>query len=175
MSFDPKGQVYHVPVLNEVYGVSPEERTIINIYGGKSSFTNHQVDLALFLLHYLLGTKGIALSGKRVSEKELKGGEMFFRGPHTSPTKGLIEKYGKTPKGLIDAGLRVGGKPSELGDAAIELRVAPKIPVTYVLWAEDDEFPASVSILFDPTIQEFIPLDIIYGVTILTHHRLVEG
>jgi len=130
--------------------------------------------LSLFLLHYLLGTKDIPPEGRRVSEKELKGGEMFFRGPHTLPVKGIIEKFGKNPAGLVEAGLRLEGKKVDLGDASVQLLVAPKIPVTYVLWAEDEEFPASVSILFDPTIQEFVPLDIIYGITIYTYHRLLE-
>jgi hypothetical protein len=133
------------------------------------------VELTLFLLHYLLGTRETSLVGKRVSEKELKGGEMFFRGPHTLPVKGIIERFGKDPQGLIDRGLKLGGKRVELGDASIELKAAPKIPVTYVLWAEDEEFPASASILFDPTIEEFLPLDIIYGAAILLSHRLLAS
>jgi len=172
--FDGKDGCYQVPVLDEVYGVFPLDNRIVRLRGGsKASEKKYRVELTLFLLHYLLGTKEIPLEGKRVSEKELKGGEMFFRGPHTLPVKGIIDKFGRNPKGLIDTGIGLKGKEADLGDASIELRAAPKIPVTYVLWAEDEEFPASVSILFDPTIQEFLPLDIIYGVTIIVSHRLV--
>jgi len=175
VSFDEKDGCYQIPVLDEVYGVFPQDTKIVRYHEREATLEGkHRVELTLFLLHYLLGTKKVSLEGKRVSEKELSGGEMFFRGPHTLPVKGVIEKFGRNPKEFIDSGLRLGGKKIELGDASMELRAAPKIPVTYVLWAEDEEFPASVSILFDPTIQEFLPLDIIYGVTIVLSHRLVE-
>jgi hypothetical protein len=176
VSFDGQKGSYQIPMLDELYGVYPRDTKIVGLQGGERALAGkHRVELTLFLLHYLLGTKETSLEGKRVSEKELKGGEMFFRGPHTLPVKGIIEKFGRNPQGFMELGLKLGGKKVELGDASIELAAAPKIPVTYVLWAEDDEFPASVSILFDPTIQEFLPLDIIYGATIVLSHRLVEG
>jgi len=176
VSFDEQDGCYQIPVLDEVYGVFPQDAKIVGLHRGERTLAGkHRVELTLFLLHYLLGTKEVSLEGKRVSGKELKGGEMFFRGPHALPVKGIIEKFGRNPKELIDSGLRLGGKKVELGDASMELKAAPKVPVTYVLWAEDEEFPASASILFDPTIQEFLPLDIIYGVTIVLSHRLVEG
>lgn len=173
VAFDRKEGCYHIPVLDEVYAVFPQEKKIVRLQAEKSAGGKYQIELFLFLLHYLLGTKDVSLGGKRVSEKELMGGEMFFRGPHAFPTKGIINKFGNNPQGFIEAGLLLKGREIALGDAGIELRLAPKVPVTYVLWAEDEEFPASVSILFDPTIQEFLPLDIIYGVTIVTYHRLV--
>ena len=173
--FDRKDGFYRIPMLDEVYEVYPQDKKIVRQIEEKFPEEKYRVELTLFLLHYLLGTTDVPLAGKRVSEKELKGGEMFFRGPHALPTRGIIKKFGKNPKGLIDTGLNLRGSKIDLGDASIELRAAPKIPVTYVLWAEDEEFPASVTILFDPTIQEFLPLDIIYGVTILTSYRLVDG
>ena len=174
ISFDQKDGFYRIPVLNDFYGIFPQDKRIVRLSGKRRvSEEKYQVELTLFLLYYLLGTKDIPLVGKRVSEKELKGGEMFFRGPHALPVNAIIEKFGQNPEGLIASGLLLGGKKVELGDASIELRPAPKVPVTYVLWAEDEEFPASVSILFDPTIQEFLPLDVIYGITILLSHRLV--
>lgn len=175
ISFDPEDGCYQIPVLDETYAVFTRDKRIIRLTEGESSKEKYQVELTLFLLHYLLGTSELTLAGRRVSEKELKGGEMFFRGPHALPVKGIIKKFGRNPKGLISAGLDLRGREIGLGDAAIELNAAPKIPVTYVLWAEDEEFPASASILFDSTIQEFLPLGIIYGVTIFLSHRLLEG
>lgn len=175
VSFDHRQERYLVPVLDEVYSVFPKNKTIIKLPESDASQEKFQVELSLFLLHYLLGTKNIPLAGKRVSEKELKGGEMFFRGPHTLSTHGIIKKFGNNPEGFVAAGLKLTGEKVNLGDAAIELKAAPKVQITYVLWREDEEFPASVKILFDPTIQEFLPLDIIYGLTIFTSHRLVEN
>jgi len=175
VSFDHQQELYLIPVLDEVYGVSPKDKKITKLTEGDSSQEKFRVELTLFLLHYLLGTKNISLKGKLVSEKELKGGEMFFRGPHALSTPNIIKKFGNNPEGFLAAGLKLKGEKIALGNAAIELKAAPKIPITYVLWIADEEFPASVKILFDPTIQEFLPLDIIYGLTIFTSHRLIES
>jgi hypothetical protein len=174
VSLDHRQELYLITVLDEVYGVSPKDKKITKLPEGDASQEKFRVELTLFLLHYLLGTKNIPLEGKRVSEKELKGGEMFFRGPHALSTQGIIKKFGNNPEGLLAAGVKLKGEKIGLGDAAIELKAAPMVPINYVLWIEDEEFPASVKILFDPTIQKFLPLDIIYGLTIFTSHRLVD-
>ena len=173
VTFDPKQGRYLIPVLDEIYGVCPKDKKITKPFESDASQEKLRVERTLFLLYYLLGTKNIPLEGKRVSEKELKGGEMFFRGPHAFSTQRITKKFAKNPEGFLAAGLKLKGEKVNLGDAAIELKAAPKVPITYVLWVEDEEFPASVKILFDPTIQEFLPLDIIYGLTIFTSHRLV--
>jgi hypothetical protein len=172
--FDHQQELYLIPVLDEVYGVSLKDKKITKPLESDASQKKFRVELTLFLLHYLLGTKNTPLEGKRISEKELKGGEMFFRGPHVLSTQGIIKKFGNNPEGFLAAGLKLKGKKIFLGDAAVELKAAPKVPITYVLWLEDEEFPASVKILFDPTIQEFLPLDIIYGLTMFISHRLVD-
>lgn len=171
--FDSKDQFYTIPVLNEKYTVFPWKERILKL-PDLFEVTKAEIELSLFLLHYLLGTKNIPLNGKMVSEKDLKGGEMFFRGPHSLPIGKIIKRFGKDPNGLIQAGTLLGGNRIDLGDASIELRAAPKIPITYVLWAEDDEFPASVTMLFDPTIQEFLPLDIIFGISIFVYKSLTK-
>ena len=148
---------------------------ITKLIEGDASQEKFRVALTLFLLHYLLGTKHIPPEKKRVSEKELKGGEMFFRGPHALSTQGIIKRFGNNPEGFLAAGLKLKGEKIGLGDVAIELMAAPRVPVAYVLWVEDEEFPASISILFDPTLQAFFPLDIIYGLTMFTSHRLIES
>ena len=175
VTFDHKQGFYLIPVLDEVYGVSPKDKKITKLPESDASQKKFRVELTLFLLHYLLGTKNIPLEKKRVSGKELKSGEMFFRGPHALSTQGIIKKFGNNPEGFLAVGLKLKGEKIFLGDAAIELKAAPKAPITYVLWLEDEEFPASVKILFDPTIQEFLPLDIIYGLTIFISHRLVDN
>ena len=174
ITYDKSKACYAIPVLNETYELFPREKTIVERERGNAPAERYRIELVLFLLHYLLGTTDGPLKGRPVSEKELKGGEMFFRGPHTLPTQAIARTFGHDPQRLLERGCRLKGKPGNLGDVSVELSPAPKIPITYVLWAADEEFPASVSVLFDPTIQEFLPLDIIYGVCIFTAHRLTE-
>ena len=173
ISFNSKERCYIVPVLNERYGISPWEEKIVRISDLNNNISTKEIELSLFLLHYLLGAKDIELRDDLVSEKDIKGGEMFFRGPHSLPVKRIIEKYGRDPNGFVSTGVKLGGIKVDFGDSAIELKAAPKIPITYVLWAEDEEFPASAKVLFDSTIREFLPLDIIYGITVFVYKSLI--
>lgn len=165
---------YTIPVLDEEYAVFPFDKKISEISDMNNRRVKPGVDLGLLLLHYLIGARDVPLKNERVSTKELTGGEMFFRGPHTPPVEKIIEKYGKNPSGLISAGEKLGGIKLDMGDASIELITVPKIPVTYVLWAQDDEFPASATILFDLSIQEFLPLDVIFGLSVFVYNRLIK-
>ena len=130
VSFDHKQGLYIIPVLDKVYGVSPKDKKITKLPESDASQNKFRVELILFLLHYLLGTKNIPLEGRRVSGKELKGGEMFFRGPHALSTQGIIKKFGNNPEGFLAAGLKLKGEKIFLGDAAIKLKAAPKVPIT---------------------------------------------
>jgi hypothetical protein len=48
----------------------------------------------------------------------------------------------------------------------------PEIPVTYVLWTQDDEFPASVTIMFDKSIEGWFSLDMIFMVVLIVTERI---
>jgi hypothetical protein len=46
--------------------------------------------------------------------------------------------------------------------------------VEYILYAEDDEFPAQLIITFDRTVDRHLPLDAIWALINLTTHRLLS-
>jgi hypothetical protein len=50
----------------------------------------------------------------------------------------------------------------------------PGIPVTYVLWVEDSEFPASVSVMFDSSIERWLKLDMIFLLVETLTQRIME-
>lgn len=150
---------YEVDFMNGVYCLNPEKRTII-------SPVNHPAfggGLELLLLAYLVDGKGIELGGKWISEKQVPGGSLFFTGPHEMPLAPLAERYGSDSAGLVEAGRGLGGTILEFGDASVAFMALPRIPVAFVLWEEDDEFPAEVTVMFDETIHLHIPVDVILG------------
>ncbi len=76
----------------------------------------------------------------------------------------------------MEIGTALGGtKVEEYGDIALEFMALPRIPVVCVLWAEDEEFPARVSFLFDPSIESFLPLDVILALVRSVVKRLLES
>ena len=57
--------------------------------------------------------------------------------------------FGGCPEKLVEAGEKLGGQRADAGDWAVTVHIFPKVPVTFVLWEGDDEFPPSGNILFD--------------------------
>ena len=48
------------------------------------------------------------------------------------------------------------------------------MPLAYVLWKGDEEFPARIGFLFDSTIQDYFTLDVIWCMVAETSQRLAE-
>ncbi len=132
-------------------------------------------EFQLLLLTYLTSAQNVPFSGKWVSEKDLQGGSLFFKGPHQLPVARIIERFGKDPEKFLKIGTAFGGMKIDYGDVALEFMALPKIPMVCVLWAEDEEFPARVSFLFDPSIQSLLPLDVILALVRSVVRRLLES
>jgi hypothetical protein len=50
----------------------------------------------------------------------------------------------------------------------------PRVPITFILWEGDDEFPPSIKILFDPSITGYLPLEDISVISKLASTRIVK-
>ena len=140
---------------------------------GKASIS---IELRLLILQYLIQAKELPLAGKWVTEKELKNGEMFYRGVHSLEMfkNPLEERFGRRPDDFLDAGLSIGGRKVHYGTMGLTFQALPRIPVFCILWAADDEFPAKVDILFDPTIEHHLALDTIWGLARVITFKLLE-
>ncbi len=167
---------YALPILNQDYLVLPHQREIKRFIEGDTSeeedLTN---EFTLMILFYLLRTKNIPLDRKWISEKDLVGGEAFFRGPHALTVDPIEKKYGDNPEGFIEAGKALGGTPVRFGDKSIAIDIFPRIPIIYILWAGDEEFPPKAGVLFDASIGSHFTLDMIWIMVNEVSRRLVEA
>jgi hypothetical protein len=108
------------------------------------------------VLHYLLESRLKPLSGQWASEKDLPGGELFFRGPHAFPAAPLLALFGTDPSLFQAAAERLGGTPVPMGDAAYRLWALPRIPILLILWGGDDEFEPVLHIRFDKSVTDHL-------------------
>jgi len=167
VSYNSTRKIYEIPFLNELLCCDPENRLIFPIKADSKIVCTF--DVYLVVLTYLLDAMATEPSGNLVNEKELNGGTFFFRGPHSLLTQPLAERFGKDGNGLLEKGRGLGGEPVFLADVAFKIWLLPKIPVVYMLWLEDEEFPADVLVNFDETITEHFPLDVVWAsVNVLT-------
>jgi hypothetical protein len=161
-----EGDFLAISLLNSEYIVDPARRTIRTAESGEDRAAGYTQQLCI--LAYLVNARDLPPTDRLVSVERLDPGGFFFRGSHRLPVEDLAQAFGLDPQLLYKAGRRLNAVPRAFGDAAIELLVLPRIPLTLVLWAADEEFPARASILFDQNAVVQLPLDVLFAVAGLT-------
>lgn len=162
---------YVVPFLGGEYEVDPESRVVA---GPAADLLASDPEFRLLLLGYLVlscsaGPPGpgaeaapaLPAVGDWVSERQLPGGSLFFQGPHALPLAPLLRRYAQDPPGFRRACLELGGSPLPFGDAGFAFRALPRVPLGILLWVADEEFPARAGMLFEPTVAQLLPLDLV--------------
>jgi hypothetical protein len=173
--YQPAREGFLLPVYNLRYLILPKEKKILRM-----EWNDNPVEeslhpyFSLMVLVYLTEAKDIKPTHPWISEKDLKGGSTFFRGFHRLEVEELTHLFGKDPEAFLQTGKRLGGSEILYGDKGFALEVFPKVPLAYILWKWDAEFPPKVSVLFDSTIEFHLPLDIIWCMVIETSRRLTE-
>ena len=131
--------------------------------------------LELIVLVYLLSAGPNVLSRELVSAKELKTAH-FFQGPHELNIGGVLERFGRNPKGLEKAAAFLGGESLNLAaDVSCRIPALPKVTLYYLLWQGDDEFEARLSVLFDRSIESHLSADAIWGLVALVSEALLRA
>ena len=166
---------YFLSVINHKYLILPGEKRMYCMRGDRCEEEDLRDYFFLMVLLYLLNAREGEPTHTWISEKELKGGTTFFRGPHALRTEGISAAFGKDPDGFLRAGKRLGGVELLYGDKAFALTVFPRVPVAFLLWKESEEFPAQVNVLFDSTIQRHFSLDGIWCIVVEVSLRILEA
>lgn len=159
--YDQDRRCYQIPFLHQMYGCYPQNRLIECLDHDGSQKLSFQ--FYLVLLTYLIRSQPIGLTGRMVTGNEIRGGDFFFRGPHVLFTRPLENRFGQDGQTFEKIGLRLGGSQTEFGDVSFRLWPLPKIPLGYILWLADEEFPARLVVTFDHSIEEHFPLDVIWA------------
>jgi hypothetical protein len=150
VEYEPKLAAYVVPFLNAEYLCSVERQCIELLTG--DSCTTPDFQFYLVFLHYLLEARREELSERWIGEKELQGGEVFFRGPHGLPLAPLVAIFGRQPNVFRLVAEKLGGMAVPMGDLAFQFPTFPRLPLLLVLWEGDDEFEPEMLMRFDSTI-----------------------
>lgn len=142
--------------LGQHFKVSYPNGTFVSV---QASEPEVPIPTQLLILHYLTSLAEPLEVGELISFKELPGGDIYikpFTGRAINP---FIRIFGTNPESLLEVAALLGGQSNRLGDVSVTIRVFPRIPVTFVLWKADDEFPASGNILFDKSAPAVLPTE----------------
>jgi hypothetical protein len=163
-----------ISLLNSEYRVDPVRRTI-QAAGTDSGARPAGYLEQLCILAYLVSARDLPLAGKLISVEKLDPGGFFFRGSHRLPVEKLTNVFGPDPQLLHRIGGHFNAIARPFGDAALELCVLPRIPLTLIVWGADQEFPARTSILFDRSAPSQLPLDALFAAATLMVDTIVSA
>ena len=162
---------YSLSFLGRSYRVEPEAG---RIGGPQADPLLADAEFELLLLTYLTQAADTPAEGTWISEKDLPGGSLFFRGPHALPLEPLLTRFGDDLPGFRLAAEALGGSSLPYGDAAYGFTALPRVPAGCLLWAGDEEFPARANLLFDRTLGRHLPLDVVLALAHCLVLRLLE-
>ena len=171
LAADNKG--YEVAFLDAMYLVDVTKEIITELTPNLDRCLTEMFQI--LLIRYLVAPNGGPIDGKDVSEKDFTGGVTFFQGPHALYVSPIVKLYGNDPDAFEARGREFNGIPFDFGDKAMRFFPFPQMPITYVLWQADDEFPASVSVMFDSSLSRWFELDMIFSLVWVLTERVVEG
>ncbi len=126
------------------------------------------------LLHYLLKADGTLSTGNWISYKDIPGGLLYAGVLARRVTEPLAKRFGKSARLFREAGTRLGGESAKGGDVSFILQAFPRVSLQYVLWEADDEFPSSVQLLFDSSVDHYLALEDIVVLGQITTGRLIS-
>jgi hypothetical protein len=128
----------------------------------------------ILLLHYLIRADGSPVTGQWVGYKDIPGGLLYASIFARRVTDPLVRRFGRSAKGFKEAGIQLRGETAGVGDASFILKVFPLIPIQYILWEGDDEFPPAAQLLFDASVDHYLSLEDIVVLGQITTGRLIQ-
>ncbi len=128
----------------------------------------------IIILHYINTADGTALGADKIPYEDIPGLAGYLPVFERKAAKPLIAAFGFDRNAFLDAGLSLGGEKEEFGDASFTLHALPRVPITFILWEGDQEFPPSMKILFDRSITGYLPLEDISVISKLASTRIIK-
>jgi Domain of unknown function (DUF3786) len=125
------------------------------------SFTDRADEVPLkskvLILHYLTTALGTPLQHRQITFRDVPDGGNYYDVFFKRAIRPVINRFGENAAGLLDAAAVLNGRIEEgMGDAAVTIDAFPRVPVTFILWQGDDEFPADGSVLLDASVSDYL-------------------
>lgn len=164
-----EGSALKVPFFDETITI-----TIPGFAFRSSKAANVTLVSKIILLHYIVTASGETVGGDLIPYEDIPGLGHYFPVYERRVIKPLVTAFGFDRHIFLEAGLALGATRQDLGDVSFTLFALPRVPITFILWEGDDEFPPSIRTLFDPAIPGYLPLEDIVVISKLAATRLLK-
>jgi hypothetical protein len=162
-SFDERAGAYRLHCYGRDFHVNPCDKL-------KDFFR-------LAVLWYMTNAKEIPPTGRLLKPTDVKGGHRFTVGTHVLPLEAIAQRFRRDREGFLRLGRAYGAEELPgMADAALRFSPLPRVPVTLLLWLEDEEFPPRMDLFFDSTCEFQLALsDVIWAVAMMTCVILLDA
>lgn len=165
--YDEEQHSFSINFLSESYQINASNGEVTD---SKGVVVDDTV-LTTLLLHYLITGTGEKLTGEHIAFTQIPGGGSIYDNAYQ---RRVISPFTKTFGNNLELFSKVAekynGRKSSYGDLSITFDIFPYVPVTYVIWRGDEEFPPSSTTMFDQTISSYLPVeDVVIMVSFSTY------
>ena len=129
----------------------------------------------IVLLHYILTASGRPLGGDKIPYEDIPGCRPYQPVFERRVVRPLVSAFGFDRDAFSAAAEALGATKESFGDASFTVHALPMVPLTFILWEGDQEFPPSVKTLFDPSVDAYLPLEDITVVSKLAAVRIIKA
>ncbi len=112
------------------------------------------VKLLAFL--YLAKAKAGPLASRWVPYRELKDGLFYAKSFADTVEEKLCRRFGEDLEGMGAACEALGGRRVEQGDLGMVVNTFPRLPLLFIVWRGDEEFPPNLRVLFDASATDYL-------------------
>ena len=113
-------------------------------------------------------------TGRLITSRQLTGGQICH--VMVGRARRLIAETFRDETELQRAARLIGGETIEIGgEKAIRIRPLPRVPITILFRAGDEELPPEASIFYDGNVESYLDLENLGLLTLLTAMRLREA
>jgi len=159
-----------IPVFDETIELTVPGFSFASDKGSTTTLTTK-----IILLHYLIQASGDKVPGADpIPYEDIPGCRAYSPVFERRVTRPLLTAFGYARDAFRDAGTSLGGKVEEYGDASFTLRALPRVPLTFILWEGDQDFPPSMKVLFDRSIHTYLPLEDIVVISKMAATRILK-
>jgi hypothetical protein len=155
VTYNREQKSFMLPYLNRKYFVNHHTGEVKSLLDGKRV----SIHLQILFLHYLYHSSGAPVKGEWITFKELPGGQIYLEPYQKRTIKPLLNYFGQKAEKFVEIAFSLDGKTAPFGDVSIILRPFPRVPIGFVFWKGDAEFPPSANILYDASASHYLPTE----------------
>jgi hypothetical protein len=138
------------------------------------SSSNITLTARIIMLHYIIHATGTPLAGELVPYEDIPGCRGYAPVFERRVSRPLLAAFGYDRDTFAAAGASLSGIKEDFGDASFRLDAFPRVPITFVLWEGDQDFPPAMKVLFDRTVDRYLPLEDIVVISKMAATRILK-